>query len=212
MCGGWKAIQVVQIRFFHFRDKVSFTFLPFSLEGALFLLCPWFSHEVFYTVTSFNAVSEDIRFHCLFFSAAVAERHNDHLLLSFLPFSFASSVQGEVSHLDIRFLYGGGRWCRRRMRGTDRDERHRQMKDIPMGKLAIAHLKYGTSVGPDDISYTTLLHFNEAAPLLLPNLFTACLTSSVHPPEWKMANCVVVPKPGKKSYSQPKSYRPISLL
>jgi len=78
--------------------------------------------------------------------------------------------------------------------------------------LVITHLKYGTSVGPDDISYTTLQHFNEAAPLLLPNLFTACLTWSVHPHEWKTANCVIIPKPGKKSYSQPKSYRPISLL
>jgi len=78
--------------------------------------------------------------------------------------------------------------------------------------LAIAHLKYGTSVGPDNISYTTLRHFNEAAPLLLPNLFTASLIWSVHPPEWKTANCVVVPKPGKKSYSQSKLYQPIALL
>ena len=61
-------------------------------------------------------------------------------------------------------------------------------------RLAITHLKYSTSVGPEPISYTTLRHFNEAAPLLLPNLFTACLTWSVHLPEWKTANCVVVPK------------------
>jgi len=33
----------------------------------------------------------------------------------------------------------------------------------------------------------------------------------MHPPEWNTANCVVIPKPGKKSYSHPKSYRPISL-
>jgi len=77
--------------------------------------------------------------------------------------------------------------------------------------LAIVHLKYGTSVGPDDISYTTLRHFNMAAPHLLPHLFTACLTCGTHPPEWKTANCVVIPKPGKKTYSDPKSYRPISL-
>ena len=43
-------------------------------------------------------------------------------------------------------------------------------------RLAIVHPKYGTLVGPDNISYITLRHFNEAAPLLLPNLFTACLT------------------------------------
>ena len=76
---------------------------------------------------------------------------------------------------------------------------------------AIAHLKYGTSVGPDGISYTTLRHFHEATPRTLPLLFHSCLLYSVHPPEWKVANCVVIPKPGKSSYTVPKSYRPISL-
>jgi hypothetical protein len=78
-------------------------------------------------------------------------------------------------------------------------------------QLAVTRLKYGTSVGPDNITYGTLRRFNEAAPYVLPNLFKACLGYAVHPPEWKTANCVVVPKPGKKSYSHPKSYRPISL-
>jgi ribonuclease HI len=77
--------------------------------------------------------------------------------------------------------------------------------------LAIANLKYGTSVGPDNITYSTLRRFHEAAPLALPHLFTACLAYAAHPMEWKTANCVVIPKPGKKSYSHPKSYRPISL-
>jgi len=78
-------------------------------------------------------------------------------------------------------------------------------------KRAIAHLKYGISVRPDNITYDTLRRFNEAAPLLLPQLFTACLKYVAHPPEWKTANCVVIPKPGKKTYSHPKSYHPISL-
>jgi hypothetical protein len=76
---------------------------------------------------------------------------------------------------------------------------------------AISHLKYGTSVGPDGISYTTLRHCHETTPRTLPLRFNACLTYAVHPPEWKVANCVVIPKPGKSSYSLPKSYRPISL-
>jgi ribonuclease HI len=78
-------------------------------------------------------------------------------------------------------------------------------------QLAMTQLKYGTSVGPDNITYGTLRRFHEAAPHLLPHLFTACLRYAAHPPEWKTANCVVIPKPGKKSYSHPKSYRPISL-
>jgi len=75
----------------------------------------------------------------------------------------------------------------------------------------ITHLKYGTSVSPDDISYTILCHFNAAAPHLLPQLFTAYLTWGTHPPEWKTANCVIIPKSGKKTYSNPKSSHPISL-
>jgi len=78
--------------------------------------------------------------------------------------------------------------------------------------LAITHQKYGTSAGPDNITNSTLRLFNEAAPHLLPCVFTARLRYAAHPPEWKTANCVVIPKPGKKSYSHPKSYRPISLL
>jgi len=78
-------------------------------------------------------------------------------------------------------------------------------------QLAITHLKYGTSVGPDNITYGTLYRFNEAAPHLLPCVFRVCLRYAAHPLEWKTANCIVIPKPGKKSYSHPKSYRPISL-
>jgi len=78
-------------------------------------------------------------------------------------------------------------------------------------QLAITHLMYGTSVGPDGISYTTLRHVHEAVPRLLPLLFDACLQYTFHPPEWKTANCVIIPKPCKNTYSHPKSYRPISL-
>jgi len=78
-------------------------------------------------------------------------------------------------------------------------------------QLAVSHLRYGTSVDPDGISYTTIRHVHEATPRLLPLLFDACLRYAVHPPEWKTANCVIVPKPGKTTYSHPKSYRPISL-
>jgi len=47
-------------------------------------------------------------------------------------------IDSRVSDLDVRTLYGGGRWCRRRMRGADGDERRRRMKDIPTGKLGPA--------------------------------------------------------------------------
>jgi ribonuclease HI len=90
-------------------------------------------------------------------------------------------------------------------------QQHTRTVTLHEVQLAISHLKYGTAVGPDGISYTTLRHTHEAAPKLLPLLFDACLRYAVHPPEWKTANCVIVPKPGKTTYSHPKSYRPISL-
>jgi len=97
---------------------------------------------------------------------------------------------------------------------TSRKDLHHQRRDVTANEtqLAILHLKYGTSAGPDSITYDTLQCFNDAAPHLLPHLFTACLRYAAHPPEWKIANCIVIPKSGKKSYSDPKSYRPISLL
>ena len=42
-------------------------------------------------------------------------------------------------------------------------------------QLAITYLKYGTPVGPKNISYGTLRRFHDVAPHLLPHLFTACL-------------------------------------
>ena len=96
---------------------------------------------------------------------------------------------------------------------TSKLDLYRQCQPVTIHEvsLAITHLIYGTSVGPDGISYTTLRHLHETMPRILPLLFDACLTHTVHPPEWKVANCVVVPKPGKSSYTLPKSYRPISL-
>jgi len=96
---------------------------------------------------------------------------------------------------------------------TSKIDMYQQIRPVTSREvfLAITHLKYGTSVGHDGISYTMLRHLHESAPRILPLLFDACLMHTVHPPEWKVANCVVVPKPGKSSYTHPKSYRPISL-
>lgn len=90
-------------------------------------------------------------------------------------------------------------------------EQHTRTVTVEEVKLAVSHLKYGTSVGPEGISYTTLRHLHEATPKLLPLHFDACLKYAVHPPEWKTANCVIIPKPGRTTYSHLKSYRPISL-
>jgi hypothetical protein len=47
---------------------------------------------------------------------------------------------------------------------------------------------------------------------LLTRIFTACISLHYHPTRWKEAVVLVIPKPGKKDYSQAKAHRPISLL
>ena len=47
---------------------------------------------------------------------------------------------------------------------------------------------------------------------LLANIFTACVRLAHHPPRWKEAKVVVIPKPDKADYSLAKAHRPISLL
>ena len=47
---------------------------------------------------------------------------------------------------------------------------------------------------------------------LLANIFTACVCLAHHPPHWKEAKVVVIPKPDKADYSLAKAHRPISLL
>ena len=44
------------------------------------------------------------------------------------------------------------------------------------------------------------------------NIFTACVRLGHHPPRWKEAKVVVIPKPDKADYSLAKAHRPISLL
>jgi hypothetical protein len=68
---------------------ISFLLLSFvSWEDALLLLCPWFSHEVFYTVISLNEAPEETGAPCFL------------LCVSLLPFSL-SSVRGEVLGLVV---------------------------------------------------------------------------------------------------------------
>ena len=57
-----------------------------SLVDALFLLCPWFSHEGFYTDISFNEASEDTGV-SLFFSPLL-------LFVAILPISISPFLLG----------------------------------------------------------------------------------------------------------------------
>ena len=85
---------------------LSLSFL-FSLEDALFLLCPWFSHEVFYTVTSFNEASGDTGFSMFFnvflFSSAAVCCYTGGFLFSFSPaFLCIFRTRGSVRIMGVR--------------------------------------------------------------------------------------------------------------
>ncbi len=47
---------------------------------------------------------------------------------------------------------------------------------------------------------------------LITNIFTASVKLGYHPKQWRSAKIVVLRKPGKSDYTNPGSYRPISLL
>jgi ribonuclease HI len=76
----------------------------------------------------------------------------------------------------------------------------------------IARLNYGSAVGPDKISYEAVCRFHACLPHVLPKTFTDLFASAIHPTEWKDAHCVVITKPGKRTYQTVSAYRPISLL
>ena len=48
--------------------------------------------------------------------------------------------------------------------------------------------------------------------IFLQRIFIASLRLGVFPTQWKTAKVIALGKPGKKSYSEARAYRPISLL
>jgi hypothetical protein len=76
----------------------------------------------------------------------------------------------------------------------------------------IRNLNYASAPGHDRITYELIAKFHSACPSALPHLFDALFRFQAFPDSWKIAQCIVIPKPGKPSYTTPKAYRPISLL
>jgi hypothetical protein len=55
-------------------------------------------------------------------------------------------------------------------------------------------VNFNSANGTDGISYKVLRTFHEASPSILPHLFNAMFSHSIHSQEWKHAVCVVIPK------------------
>ena len=68
------------------------------------------------------------------------------------------------------------------------------------------------SPGPDTFSPLAIRCLYEWEPGRITALIRVHIRLGVHPPTWKTARGVVIPKPGKADYGAAKAYRVISLL
>ena len=69
-----------------------------------------------------------------------------------------------------------------------------------------------SSSGPDFVSASLLKLIHKVHSSSLSTIFTGVLRSGLHPPSWKLATVVPIPKANKTSYTHPKSWRSIHLL
>ncbi|KAL1446432.1 hypothetical protein WDU94_012296 [Cyamophila willieti] len=76
---------------------------------------------------------------------------------------------------------------------------------------AICSFKSYKSSGPDGILPILLQEGKEILGPILCRLFRASIASGYIPTTWKNAEVVFIPKPGRKSYDEAKSFRPITL-
>jgi len=86
------------------------------------------------------------------------------------------------------------------------------MIDAERVKAAIWRLRPGKAPGADGVTAGML---RKTWPILgeeIVHLFRSCIIEATFPQAWKCAKLVVLKKQGKKDTTNPKSYRPISLL
>jgi hypothetical protein len=88
----------------------------------------------------------------------------------------------------------------------------RQWADVVLEEIteALRTTSNTSAADPSGVGYTILKWAHAACPDALTVIFNLCLTLGVHP--WNTVTIVVLNKPQKLDYSQPKAYRPISLL
>ena len=78
-------------------------------------------------------------------------------------------------------------------------------------KKAIQQFEPHKAAGPDGLRPIVLKNFPESVFSYLKQLFTACVEMAFTPNIWCHSTVLFMPKQGKKSYKEPRSFRPISL-
>ena len=93
------------------------------------------------------------------------------------------------------------------------DENHPLLAPISVAdiKAKILEAKNNSAPGEDEISYNLLKHCPEIFFLKLIVILNFCLSTGYFPKAWKDAKVTMLQKPNK-DHSNPKNYRPISLL
>ena len=79
-------------------------------------------------------------------------------------------------------------------------------------KRTIAHTRPKTAPGTDDITNHLLQIAKETLAPILTDLFNGCLFIGYCPLHFRESKTVALRKPGKDDYSDPRAYRPITLL
>ncbi|UYV68050.1 hypothetical protein LAZ67_5002909 [Cordylochernes scorpioides] len=67
------------------------------------------------------------------------------------------------------------------------------------------------SPGIDNISNNMIRHTKQFIAPILVKLFQKCLDLQYYPAEWKRAEAIIIPKPGKTDFNNYKNYRPLCL-
>ena len=91
---------------------------------------------------------------------------------------------------------------------------HLSVKPVTLSELQWACFRMRTNAAPggDHLPIVVFKQCFHSVSQFLQRLFTASLQLGFFPTQWKIARVITLRKPGKKSYSGARSYRPISLL
>jgi hypothetical protein len=88
---------------------------------------------------------------------------------------------------------------------------HHDWINLDSCKAAISHFKNDKAAGPDQIKPIILKNLPDNVISRLCTLFSAIIDTGYTPEIWRHSRAILIPKPGKDDYTNPNSFRPISL-
>ena len=123
---------------------------------------------------------------------------------------FDQTFEEEVSH----FIHeNNSTFLPKETPSPEIDDNHDLLRQISAGDIQqrIQHSKKSSAPGEDGISYNILSKCPAVLFVKLAVIFNFCLSIGYFPDSWKKAKVIMLQKPNK-DHTNPKNYRPISLL